>query len=349
MRDDQTFELLLESALHERANPEPSEGLTHRILEPVSLTRAGAASAVMNEAVYGAGFTGELAAESTLSSLWNGVRDLVFPKRLPPMTLASKPFPVADRMAVDREYASTVYAVAAHAMVVFLIGFVVRAQIRTVDEVKTSVPVATPVLQITARASGRSGGGGGQPGDAPVSKGRLPKLAEQQIVPPSNPPLLPPRIAIVPTVEMQPMIMADNVMPNVGMSNSLLAGVSMGDGKGTGIGPGSGAGVGPGMGGNTGDGLRHVGGSVSMPEVIYSVDPEFSEEARKAKVSGDVAVYLWVDEHGNPTHVRVMHGIGMGLDEKAVEAVKQYRFKPAMENGRPVKVEMYVVVNFQIL
>jgi len=345
MRDDQTFEMLLESVLHERANPEPTDELTHKL---VSLTLDGAASATMDGAAYGVGFTGELAAESTLSSLWNGLRDLLFPKRLPPITLTSRPVPVSDRMAGDREYASTAYAVAAHAMVVFLIGFVVRAQIRTVDEVKTPVPMVAPVLQITARASGRSGGGGGQPGDAPVSKGRLPKLAEQQIVPPSKPPLLPPRIAIVPTVEMQPMMMVDNVMPNVGMSNSLLAGVSMGDGKGTGIGPGSGAGVGPGTGGNTGDGLRQVGGSVSMPKVIYSVDPEFSEEARKAKVSGDVAVSLWVDEHGNPTHVRVMHGMGMGLDEKAVEAVKQYRFKPAMENGRPVKVEMYVVVNFHI-
>jgi protein TonB len=349
MRNDQTFEVLLDSVLHERANPEPSEGLTQRILEPVSLTRDGAASVAMNEAAYGVGFAGELAAESTLSSLWKGVRDLLFPKRLPPITLRSKPVAVTDRMAVDMEYASTVYAVAAHAMVVFLIGFVVRAQIRTVDEVKTSVPVVAPVLQITARASGRSGGGGGQPGDAPVSRGRLPKLAEQQIVPPSKPPLLPPRIAIAPTVVMQPITLADNVMPNVGMPNSPVTGVSMGDGRGTGIGPGSGPGVGPGMGGNTGDGLKHVGGSVSMPEVIYSVEPEFSEEARKAKVSGDVAVYLWVDEHGNPTHVRVMRGMGMGLDEKAVEAVKQYRFKPAMENGRPVKVEMYMIVNFQIL
>ena len=346
---DPTFEALLDSVLHEGANPEPSDGLTRRILEPVSRTRDSAVQVALNKAGYEGGFTGELAAESTLSSLWSDVRDLIFPKRLPPLTLVSQPIAVADRMAVDREYASTAYAVAAHAMAVFLIGFVVRAQIRTVDEVKTPLPVVAPVLQITARASGRNGGGGGQPGEAPVSKGRLPKLAEQQIVPPSKPPMLPPRLAIAPTVVMQPITLANNVMPNVGMPDSPITGVSMGDGKGTGIGPGSGPGVGPGTGGNTGDGLRHVGGSVSMPEVIYSVDPEFSEEARKAKVSGDVTVYLWVDEHGNPTHVRVIRGIGMGLDEKAVEAVKQYRFKPAMENGRPVKVEMYVVVNFQIL
>jgi protein TonB len=85
-----------------------------------------------------------------------------------------------------------------------------------------------------------------------------------------------------------------------------------------------------------------------MPEVLYSVEPEFSEEARKAKASGDVLVYLWVDEHGMPTHARVMRGMGMGLDERALDAVKQYRFKPAMENGKPVMVEMYVHVNFQI-
>ena len=87
---------------------------------------------------------------------------------------------------------------------------------------------------------------------------------------------------------------------------------------------------------------------MSAPEVLHAVDLEFSEEARKAKISGDVEVYLWVDEHGNPTHVRVVRGMGMGLDERAVEAVKQYKFKPAMENGRPVTVEMYIDVTFQI-
>ena len=59
-------------------------------------------------------------------------------------------------------------------------------------------------------------------------------------------------------------------------------------------------------------------------------------------------VNLWVDEKGNPTHVHVIRGIGMGLDEKAVAAVKLYRFKPAMENGKPVTVEMNVEVTFHI-
>jgi protein TonB len=61
-----------------------------------------------------------------------------------------------------------------------------------------------------------------------------------------------------------------------------------------------------------------------------------------------VQVYLIVDEQGNPTHVKVVRPIGMGLDEKAREAVLQYKFKPAMKNGKPVKVDLYVDVNFQI-
>jgi protein TonB len=93
----------------------------------------------------------------------------------------------------------------------------------------------------------------------------------------------------------------------------------------------------------------HIGGGVSKPVVLYQVEPEFSEEARKAKFSGNVEVYLWVDPDGKPSHIRVVRGVGMGLDEKAVEAVRQYRFKPAMKDGKPVQVDLYVDVNFQIL
>jgi protein TonB len=124
--------------------------------------------------------------------------------------------------------------------------------------------------------------------------------------------------------------------------------MSMGNGSGSGLGSGNGAGLGAGSGGNTGGGLRKIGGGVSAPVLLYQVEPQFSEEARKAKAAGNVVVNLWVDDKGNPTHVRVLRGVGMGLDEKAVEAVKQYRFKPAMEGGKPVTVEMNIEVNFQI-
>jgi protein TonB len=152
-----------------------------------------------------------------------------------------------------------------------------------------------------------------------------------------------------PTIEVQKDLkMANNNMPNLGMPNSPLMGDSMGNGRGSGLGSGNGSGLGPGSGGNYGGGLRHVGGGVSSPEVIFKVEPEFSEEARKAKFMGVVTVNLVVDTKGLPENVRVIRGVGMGLDEKALEAVRQYRFKPAMENGKPVPVQVNVEVNFQI-
>ena len=95
-------------------------------------------------------------------------------------------------------------------------------------------------------------------------------------------------------------------------------------------------------------GTVRVGGDVSAPLLLSAADPEFSEEARRQKVSGTVLVHLVVDEHGMPEDVRVLRGVGHGLDEKSVEAVRQYRFKPAMRNGTPVKVEITVVVTFRI-
>lgn len=192
------------------------------------------------------------------------------------------------------------------------------------------------------------GGGGGQPGATPVSKGTPPAFKPEQLNPPKAPvdhALLTPPV----TVDVDPNLkMAKSDVPNFGMPNSPLVGSSLGNGKGSGIGSGNGNGLGPGLGGNMGGGLRRIGSGVSAPVVLFAPEPEFSEEARKAKVSGNVLVYLQVDALGRPTHVRVLRGIGLGLDEKAVAAVRAYKFKPALENGQPVAVEMNVEVNFQI-
>jgi len=91
------------------------------------------------------------------------------------------------------------------------------------------------------------------------------------------------------------------------------------------------------------------GGKVKMPVVLYTAAPEFSQQAKDARFSGQVLVYLWIDKKGNPTHVRVVRGVGMGLDENAVAAVRQYKFKPATLDGQPVVVDLYVEVNFHVL
>ena len=229
-----------------------------------------------------------------------------------------------------------------------LIALQVRTHLAqpTLRITQASIQVPPPPLP---PARTLAGGGGGNPGTTPVTKGNLPKFAIQQINPPKAPPLEQPRIHIDPTVDVQPDLhMTRTDLPNLGMPNSPLAGTSLGNGRGTGIGSGIGGGVGPGSGGNMGGSIRRIGGGVSAPVVLFAPEPEFSEEARRAKVSGNVLVALQVDAQGRPTHVRILRGIGLGLDQKAIDAVSQYKFKPALENGRPVPVEMNVEVNFQI-
>ena len=294
----------------------------------------------------------EIKEEGVFASLAASVRDVFFPEKLPPLELQSKPIPVVDRMAFKRSPTSTAVAVVIHAVVIGLIAWLLYKGVKMaapqIAHVVTPIdlPVTPPKAPPKAAAMG---GGGGQRGPTPVTRGTPPKFAEQQIVPPNKPPLQEPKIKIQPTIEVQKDVKMASSIPQVGVPNSPVVGPpSLGNGSGTGIGSGNGSGLGPGSGGNTGGGIRRIGGGVSEPVVIYQVEPEFSEEARKAKVAGNVLVSLIVGTNGLPQNVRVIRGIGMGLDEKAVEAVRQYRFKPAMENGKPVPVIMNVDVNFQI-
>ena len=94
--------------------------------------------------------------------------------------------------------------------------------------------------------------------------------------------------------------------------------------------------------------VRKVGGGVTAPVPIQMSEPEYSKEAKEAKFNGIVLVGLIVDTQGMPQNVHVLRGVGMGLDQNAIDAVKQYRFKPAMEGDKPVPVEVNLEVNFQI-
>ena len=254
------------------------------------------------------------------------------------------------RMQPRRDARSTAFALLAHAAAIALICWASAAHIRFSAPVNQAIVTSLTPPPEMPKLADRMGGGGGQRGPAPVSKGQLPKFADQQITPPKAPPMQQPKIRMPePTIEVQKDLkMANNNMPNLGVPNSPLLGTSMGNGSGSGLGSGNGSGLGPGTGGNYGGGLRRVGGGVSSPELISKVEPEFSEEARKAKFMGVVTVNLIVDTKGMPQNVHILRGVGMGLDEKALEAVRQYRFKPAMENGHPVPVQVNVEVNFQI-
>src|ERR1039458_2874706 len=93
-----------------------------------------------------------------------------------------------------------------------------------------------------------------------------------------------------------------------------------------------------------------VGGAVSAPIAIYAPDPEYSEEARKAKIMGMVVLSLVVGPNGKPRDIKVTgEALGRGLDEKAIETVRSWRFEPAMKDGKPVAVQINVEFNFHLL
>ena len=94
--------------------------------------------------------------------------------------------------------------------------------------------------------------------------------------------------------------------------------------------------------------VYQVGGSVTPPVAIHTADPKYSKQARTAMFSGQVVVSMIVGTDGKPHNVHILRGAGMGLDEEAIKAVEQYRFKPATQNGKPVAVYVNVQVNFQI-
>src|ERR1700757_3282478 len=167
-----------------------------------------------------------------------------------------------------------------------------------------------------------------------------------------------PKLEVPSAINVQPDIkLPDNPsMPNIGMTtaanvtlaNGQGSGSGMGTGYGGGMGAGTGNGFGPGTGGNTGGGLYHIGGGVSAPVAIFTPEAEFSDEARRAKYQGVCLISLIVDAQGNPQNPRVVRPLGMGLDEKALEAVRKYKFKPAMKEGKPVPVMMSIEVNFRL-
>ncbi len=101
---------------------------------------------------------------------------------------------------------------------------------------------------------------------------------------------------------------------------------------------------GPGI--SRGDDPRH---KATLPQLIYQVEPEFSEEARKAKFSGVVVLTIEVDTNGRPRAFRILQGPGLGLDQKAIEAVAKWRFRPGYRDGKPVVTSATVEVSFRLL
>jgi TonB family protein len=201
------------------------------------------------------------------------------------------------------------------------------------------------------------GGGGGDRDVLQAPKGSLPRSAMEQLAPPAL--LLRnqnPKLPVEPTVVVPPEI----PLPHSGPLGDPLEGVvgppsngtgsrgGIGSGDAGGVGSGRGPGVGSGFGGGFGGGPYRVGGGVSAPRALYSPDPEYSEEARKAKHQGVVVLWTVIGPEGRVRDVRVARSLGMGLDEKAIAAVRTWMFDPARKDGKPVAVEVNIEVNFRL-
>ena len=226
-----------------------------------------------------------------------------------------------------------------------------------------STPITNPAAHAFDRGvrlllpyTSRGGGGGGERSPLPASRGRLPRFARRQFTPPSATPPAHALLVMEPTlIAAAEVHLPDVALAQLGDPFGREGPLSNGPGSGGGIGDGDGGGIGnkrgPGFGPDDGGGIGGIGagGTLVAPIVLYKVEPEFSDEARKAKYQGTVLLTIEVGEDGKPHKLQVLRGLGLGLDEKAIEAVSRWKFRPAQRNGRPVRAAATIEVNFRLL
>ena len=133
-----------------------------------------------------------------------------------------------------------------------------------------------------------------------------------------------------------------------GTSTGPGSGGGVGEGVGTGIGPGTGPGFGPGSGGGIGGGVYRPGGSVAPPRVLTQVKPTYTNEALERRIQGTVALELVVRADGHPTDILVIRSLDAGLDLQAIIAAREWRFEPGRLAGKPVDVQVVVMMDFWI-
>lgn len=221
------------------------------------------------------------------------------------------------------------------------------------------IPVDLMVLPDEGRTSAGGGGGGRETLIAP-SLGEPPRAAEEQLVPPA--PEAP--LNLDPLLVAEPTIVAPQLASLIPVTLPLLGdpmagipappssgpgvGAGIGIGQGRGVGEGEGPGLGSGQGGGFGGGVFEVGGGVTPPTILYRRDPIYSEDARKAQYEGTVVLEAIVHRDGSVEILRVIRGLGLGLDENAMDALREWRFRPATRQGVPVDVAVNIEVNFRL-
>ena len=203
------------------------------------------------------------------------------------------------------------------------------------------------------------GGGGGERNPIPQSIGRSPIFWPLQLAPPAVKTFDDPKLAAPPTLVGPKELHLDSPLMNkwgdpasrVDNDSSgpgTRGGIGTGDNGG--IGPGDGPGEGPGRDGGFGDKVYNQGtNGYGFATCIYCPNPQFSLDAIKAKIQGTVLFSATITADGRATNIRIVRGIGFGLDENAVEAVRHWRFRPALgPNHKPAAVSAPIEVSFHI-
>jgi TonB family protein len=291
------------------------------------------------------------------TALYENLRDVLFPSRLPPLDLTSKPIPVPDRLAARTNPWAIGTATAVNGGIMALaILLGMRGAIPHFPPTPNSGHIDIGDLHIFAPlpAKPANGGSGGGTHDliAPI-EGSNPQFANAPITPPMIPLIRQPKLAIDSAIDIR--LPDDSSMPNIGVHSSPNVTLnSNGPGGPTGIGWRGNGGVGPGD-GDRGWGPGDEDGvyspnqrGVVAPALIYAPEAEFSDEARRNKYQGVCMVAVIVDTHGNPQNLRVIRALGMGLDEKALEVIRKYKFKPGTKDGKPVPVQITVRIDFNL-
>ena len=295
---------------------------------------------------------------SLLVSLKRAIADLLYPPRVE--TTAAR-VEVAPIWSESKSRLSQILSVAMHAAVILLL-ILPAAVPALILPPPRFVAMLTPPPPLVLPAAGQSsgGGGGGMKAPRPASKGELPRGADKQLLPPMveaknlapnlivEPTIVAPQLANLPQFSFltigDPNGVAGPPSPGPGIGGGI------GNGTGPGVGNGKGPGAGDGEGGGTGGGPYNIGigGGITPPTVIYQPPPEYSDDARKARIQGTVEILGYVNADGTLRVDSVRRGLGFGLDQKAIEAVLKWKFKPATQNGKPIAMPVLISVNFTI-
>jgi periplasmic protein TonB len=301
-------------------------------------------------------------------TFYRNLRDAIAPPKLPPLRLTSQSVKVRSIWSRDAAFGpSQTLALALH------LGFIALLAVPLYNKIASSAPPAIviggPPIEVPPYTwrlppgdkPAQGGGSGGDHNPVPPSAGRLPPFALLQITPPTvtirNPnPALPAQPTLVGNPNLK---ISSPDLPNLGDpeertvsdSNGPGTGDGIGTRHGTGIGGGNGPGFGLGDGGGAGGGPNDAGAKgYGTPSCLYCPDPKYSEAARQVKFMGTVMVQLIVNADGRPSDIVVIKDPGLGLGEKAIEAVKTWQFKPALgPNGKPAATRVNIEVQFRLL